>query len=130
MANERVDCTSDVRVGVGFRYRHDDVLIIADAHRAGDEFPGDRLRVIEAYADPERLHETCRSPDDAVEPVRASRRDVAGEQSVRRGYVRQRGVISGAVPGRIDQAALGVICSCGTSSIWGVASAVIPSSCM
>ena len=28
------------------------------------------------------------------------------------GHVRQRGVISGVAPGRIDQAALGVICSC------------------
>ena len=34
------------------------------------------------------------------------------------------------VPGRIDQAALGVICSGATSSIWGVASALMPSSCM
>lgn len=46
------------------------------------------------------------------------------------GRVRQRGVISGVPPGRIVQAALGVICSGVTSSICGVARAVIPSICM
>ena len=46
------------------------------------------------------------------------------------GRVRQRGVISGVAPGRHRQAALGVSCSVGTSSMWGVASAVMPSSCM
>ncbi|MFG6284818.1 PhoD-like phosphatase N-terminal domain-containing protein, partial [Sphingomonas sp. S6] len=42
------------------------------------------------------------------------------------GRVRQRGVISGVPPGRIVQAALGVICRGGTSSICGVARAVMP----
>lgn len=46
------------------------------------------------------------------------------------GRVRQRGVISGVPPGRIVQAALGVICRGGTSSICGVARAVMPSICM
>ncbi|MHA6770286.1 serpin family protein [Sphingobium ummariense] len=46
------------------------------------------------------------------------------------GRVRQRGVISGVAPGCIDQAALGVICSGGTSSICGVARAAMPSICI
>ena len=47
-----------------------------------------------------------------------------------KGRVRQGGVISGVSPGRTDQAALGVICRGGTSSICGVASVAMPSSCM
>lgn len=50
--------------------------------------------------------------------------------ALRNGRVRQCGVISGVAPGRHRQAALGVICSWAISSIWGVASAIIPSSCM
>ena len=46
------------------------------------------------------------------------------------GRVRQRGVISGVPPGRIVQAALGVICSGVTSSICGVERAAMPSICM
>jgi hypothetical protein len=45
----------------------------------------------------------------------------------RSGRVRQRGVILDVAPGRHGQAALGVICSGGFSSIRGVTSSAMPS---
>jgi transposase-like protein len=57
-------------------------------------------------------------------------RKVADQLRPSVGRVRQRGVISGVPPGRIVQAAFGVICSGVTSSICGVARAAMPSICM
>jgi hypothetical protein len=54
----------------------------------------------------------------------------ASKQNIDLGHVRQCGVIWVCSTGLHDQAAFGVICSGGISSIWGVTRAAMPSICM